>query len=89
MVFQQMTGINNIMFYAENIFEQAHFEVKSLSVMFVSVLSFSVISETQSDLWATYENYLKILLEQLQFTLRTVQMCFLECSLSFILRWLH
>lgn len=35
MVFQQMTGINDVMFYAENIFEQAHFEVKSLSVFFV------------------------------------------------------
>lgn len=27
MFFQQMTGINAIMFYAENIFEQAHFKV--------------------------------------------------------------
>lgn len=27
MIFQQMTGINAIMFYAENIFEQAHFKV--------------------------------------------------------------
>lgn len=26
MVFQQMSGINDIMFYAENIFEQAHFQ---------------------------------------------------------------
>lgn len=34
MVFQQMTGINAIMFYAENIFEQAHFKV---SVGFVGI----------------------------------------------------
>lgn len=30
MLFQQMTGINAIMFYAENIFEQAHFKVRGL-----------------------------------------------------------
>lgn len=30
MFFQQMTGINAIMFYAENIFEQAHFKVRGL-----------------------------------------------------------
>lgn len=30
MIFQQMTGINAIMFYAENIFEQAHFKVRRL-----------------------------------------------------------
>ena len=27
MLFQQLTGINAIMFYAETIFEQAHFKV--------------------------------------------------------------
>lgn len=46
MVFQQMTGINDVMFYAENIFEQAHFEVKSLSVIFVCILSFRVLRKT-------------------------------------------
>lgn len=30
MFFQQMTGINAIMFYAQNIFEQAHFKVRGL-----------------------------------------------------------
>lgn len=34
MFFQQMTGINAIMFYAQNIFEQAHFKVRSLDIFF-------------------------------------------------------
>uniref|UniRef100_A0A3Q0RHH7 Solute carrier family 2 member 8 n=1 Tax=Amphilophus citrinellus TaxID=61819 RepID=A0A3Q0RHH7_AMPCI len=33
MVFQQMSGINAIMFYAENIFEQAHFQVAYSQVL--------------------------------------------------------
>lgn len=44
MVFQQMTGINAIMFYAENIFEQAHFEVRN------RVFVCHVLKKTQSDL---------------------------------------
>lgn len=28
MIFQQMSGINAIMFYAETIFEEAHFKVR-------------------------------------------------------------
>lgn len=32
MLFQQMTGINAIMFYAENIFERAHFKVRTLTL---------------------------------------------------------
>lgn len=44
MVFQQMTGINAIMFYAENIFEQAHFEVRN------PVFVCHVLKKTQSDL---------------------------------------
>lgn len=58
MVFQQMTGINDVMFYAENIFEQAHFEVKSFSLIFVCVQSSSVFRKTQSGLSATCKNYL-------------------------------
>lgn len=36
MFFQQMTGINAIMFYAQNIFEQAHFKVRSLDIFLIS-----------------------------------------------------
>lgn len=32
MFFQQMTGINAIMFYAQNIFEQANFKVRGLNI---------------------------------------------------------
>lgn len=52
MVFQQMTGINAIMFYAENIFEQAHFEVRTHFFIWY-VLSFIVLRKTQSDLHVT------------------------------------
>lgn len=38
MVFQQMTGINAIMFYAENIFEQAHFKESDLASVIVGVI---------------------------------------------------
>uniref|UniRef100_A0A8C7XY00 Solute carrier family 2, facilitated glucose transporter member 8 n=1 Tax=Oryzias sinensis TaxID=183150 RepID=A0A8C7XY00_9TELE len=38
MVFQQMTGINAIMFYAENIFEQAHFEESDLASVIVGLI---------------------------------------------------
>ncbi|TNM90068.1 hypothetical protein fugu_004302 [Takifugu bimaculatus] len=38
MVFQQMTGINAIMFYAENIFEQAHFENSDLASVLVGLI---------------------------------------------------
>ncbi|XP_071368551.1 solute carrier family 2, facilitated glucose transporter member 8, partial [Centroberyx affinis] len=37
MFFQQLTGINAIMFYAENIFEQAHFKDSDLATVFVAV----------------------------------------------------
>lgn len=47
MVFQQMTGINAIMFYAENIFEQAHFKV-SLSV---AALIVGLRSTWKDQLW--------------------------------------
>lgn len=33
MIFQQMSGINAIMFYAETIFEQAHFKVRKLKTV--------------------------------------------------------
>lgn len=38
MVFQQMTGINAIMFYAENIFEQAHFQESDLASVIVGLV---------------------------------------------------
>ncbi|XP_070689918.1 solute carrier family 2, facilitated glucose transporter member 8 [Pempheris klunzingeri] len=38
MLFQQMTGINAIMFYAENIFEQAHFKESDLASVIVGVI---------------------------------------------------
>ncbi|XP_075903182.1 solute carrier family 2, facilitated glucose transporter member 8 [Nelusetta ayraudi] len=38
MVFQQMTGINAIMFYAENIFEQAHFKESDLASVIVGAI---------------------------------------------------
>lgn len=38
MVLQQMTGINAIMFYAENIFEQAHFKDSDLASVIVALI---------------------------------------------------
>ncbi|XP_042344758.1 solute carrier family 2, facilitated glucose transporter member 8 [Plectropomus leopardus] len=38
MVFQQMTGINAIMFYAENIFEQAHFKDSDVASVIVGLI---------------------------------------------------
>ncbi|XP_070760647.1 solute carrier family 2, facilitated glucose transporter member 8 isoform X2 [Enoplosus armatus] len=38
MLFQQMTGINAIMFYAENIFEQAHFKESDLASVIVGLI---------------------------------------------------
>ncbi|XP_061586290.1 solute carrier family 2, facilitated glucose transporter member 8 isoform X2 [Cololabis saira] len=38
MFFQQMTGINAIMFYAENIFEQAHFKDSDLASVIVGLI---------------------------------------------------
>uniref|UniRef100_A0A3Q3X2P3 Solute carrier family 2, facilitated glucose transporter member 8 n=1 Tax=Mola mola TaxID=94237 RepID=A0A3Q3X2P3_MOLML len=43
MVFQQMTGINAIMFYAQNIFEQAHFKVNTSDLASVIVGVIQVI----------------------------------------------
>ncbi|XP_029916686.1 solute carrier family 2, facilitated glucose transporter member 8 [Myripristis murdjan] len=37
MMFQQLTGINAIMFYAENIFEQAHFKDSDLATVIVAL----------------------------------------------------
>lgn len=37
MVFQQLTGINAIMFYAENIFQQAHLKVRSIKHVFITL----------------------------------------------------
>lgn len=45
MVFQQMTGVNAIMFYAENIFEQAHFEVTNSAGLVLRLLSGNVLAE--------------------------------------------
>ncbi|XP_022074430.1 solute carrier family 2, facilitated glucose transporter member 8 [Acanthochromis polyacanthus] len=38
MIFQQMSGINAIMFYAESIFEQAHFKESDLASVIVGVI---------------------------------------------------
>ncbi|KAM9858733.1 solute carrier family 2, facilitated glucose transporter member 8 [Aulostomus maculatus] len=38
MICQQMTGINAIMFYAENIFEQAHFKESDLASVIVALI---------------------------------------------------
>uniref|UniRef100_A0A1A8IVK6 Solute carrier family 2, facilitated glucose transporter member 8 n=2 Tax=Nothobranchius kuhntae TaxID=321403 RepID=A0A1A8IVK6_NOTKU len=38
MAFQQMTGINAIMFYAQNIFEQAHFQNSDLASVLVGLI---------------------------------------------------
>ncbi|KAM4576928.1 solute carrier family 2, facilitated glucose transporter member 8 [Odontesthes bonariensis] len=38
MLFQQLTGINAIMFYAENIFEQAHFKASDLASVIVGLI---------------------------------------------------
>ncbi|XP_047448643.1 solute carrier family 2, facilitated glucose transporter member 8 [Mugil cephalus] len=38
MIFQQMSGINAIMFYAENIFEQAHFKESDLASVIVGLI---------------------------------------------------
>ncbi|KAK9522034.1 hypothetical protein VZT92_018527 [Zoarces viviparus] len=38
MIFQQMTGINAIMFYAENIFQQAHFKESDLASVIVGLI---------------------------------------------------
>ncbi|XP_068594456.1 solute carrier family 2, facilitated glucose transporter member 8 [Brachionichthys hirsutus] len=38
MFFQQMTGINDIMFYAESIFEQAHFKESNLASVIVGLI---------------------------------------------------
>nr|QDF45864.1 glucose transporter 8 [Lateolabrax maculatus]QDF45865.1 glucose transporter 8-2 [Lateolabrax maculatus] len=38
MIFQQMTGINAIMFYAETIFEQAHFKDSDLASVIVGLI---------------------------------------------------